>query len=141
MERDKYFLGIAELISKRSTCVRRSVGAVIVKDNRIVSTGYNGTPKGLKHCTVEDCIRNIQKIPSGTRHELCKGVHAEMNAVVFANRYDLEGADIYVTVFPCVFCMKVIINSGIKRIIYSGNYDDELSKEIVGQTDIVCWKI
>jgi len=136
-----HYMSMAHLVSERATCVRRKVGAVIVKDNRVVSTGYNGVPKGMKHCTEDKCIRTAMNIPSGERHELCWGIHAELNAVVFANRYDLEGADIYITTFPCSFCTKVIVNSGIKNIFYSGDYNDSLSLSLLQKSNVNIKKI
>ena len=123
----------SELASTRSTCLRRSVGAVIVKDNRIVSTGYNGVPAGLPHCdTLGGCIREKMNIASGERHELSRGLHAEQNAIVSAARFgiSLEGAELYCSTRPCVICTKMIIASGIKKVYYYEDYNDELAEEI-----------
>jgi dCMP deaminase len=125
-----WFMDIAKLISERSTCIRREVGAVIVKNNRIVSTGYNGPPSGMMHCTEKTCIRNLENIPSGESPEKCRGVHAETNAIIFANRYDLDGAVMYSTVFPCSYCIRNILNSGIKKVYYLNGYNDAVSKEL-----------
>lgn len=137
----KYFMEMAEFVSSRSTCIRRHVGAVIVNKNRVISTGYNGAPKGIEHCSVKTCIRNKKNIPSGERHELCWGVHAELNAVIFANRYDLHNAEIYVTTHPCSFCAKCIINSGIKKIYYKGDYEDKLSKDLLSKSGVKLIKL
>ena len=135
-DNDTYFMDMAHLISRRSTCVRRQVGAVIVKDKRVLTTGYNGSPKGTKHCEELGCIREQQKIPSGTRHELCRGVHAEQNAVIQAAYFgiSIDGATIYTTTFPCSMCAKILINAGIKEIVYSEGYTDELSQKLFDET-------
>jgi dCMP deaminase len=130
---DAYFLEIARLVAKRSTCLRRQVGAVIVKDKRILTTGYNGAPSGLKHCEDTGCLREKLKIPSGERHELCRALHAEMNAMLQAALYgiSLKGSMMYCTNHPCIICAKMIINAGIKRIIILSNYPDKFAKEIL----------
>jgi len=136
---DQYFMSMAHLVSSRSTCVRRNVGAVIVKDKHILSTGYNGSPKGTRHCEDLGCIREQMNIPSGTRHELCRGVHAEQNAVAQAAYFgvSVNGATIYTTTFPCSMCAKILINSGIIEIVYDSGYVDELSKELLSETNIL----
>ncbi len=136
---DEYFMEMAMLVSTRSTCVRRKVGAVIVKDKRVLSTGYNGSPKGTRHCEELGCIREQLHVPSGTRHELCRGVHAEQNAVVQAAYFgvSVNGASIYTTTFPCSMCSKILINAGIKEIVYADGYADELSRGLLDETDIV----
>ena len=128
-DNDEYFMEMAFLVSKRSTCLRRRVGAVIVRDKHVISTGYNGSPRGTKHCEELGCIRQQLNIPSGTRHELCRGVHAEQNAIISAARKDLIGATIYMCginaktgeVEPnstsCMMCKRVVINAGIKEVI------------------------
>jgi len=135
-DNDTYFMDMAELISRRSTCVRRQVGAVIVKDKRVLTTGYNGSPKGTRHCEDMGCIREQQNIPSGTRHELCRGVHAEQNAVIQAAYFgiSIDGATIYTTTFPCSMCAKILINAGIREIIYSEGYADEMSQKLFDET-------
>ena len=135
---DEYFMDMAELVSTRSTCLRRKVGAVIVKDKRVLSTGYNGSPKGTRHCEELGCIREQMKIPSGTRHELCRGVHAEQNAVTQAAYFggSVNGATIYTTTFPCSMCAKILINAGIKDIVDNEGYIDALSKTLLSETDI-----
>lgn len=114
-EWDEYFLGIARLVSERSTCLRRNVGALIVKNRRILTTGYNGTPSGITHCEVEGCLREKMKIPSGEKHELCRGLHAEQNAIIQAALYgvDIGGSTLYCTNQPCSICAKMLINAGI----------------------------
>jgi len=136
---DEYFMSMAELVSQRSTCVRRKVGAVVVKDKHILSTGYNGSPKGTKHCEELGCIRDQMKIPSGTRHELCRGVHAEQNAVAQAAYFgvSVKDATIYTTTFPCSMCAKILINSGIKEVVYNTGYLDDLSVDLLKETNII----
>ncbi len=136
---DEYFMEIAEIVKTRSTCLRRHVGAVIVKDNRILTTGYNGSPSGLKHCTeLGGCERQRLGIPSGERHELCRALHAEQNAIIQAAKMGntTEGATIYVTLQPCVICAKMIINSGIVRIVHKGEYPDPLSRAMLEEAGI-----
>ena len=137
--RDEYFMKMAELAATRSTCLRRKVGAVIVKDSHVLSTGYNGSPRGVSHCEEKGCLRVLMNVPSGTRHELCRGVHAEQNAVTQAAYFgtSVKDATIYTTTFPCSLCAKILINSGIKEIVYSEGYMDDLSKDILEETDIV----
>ena len=137
--RDEYFMQMAKLAATRSTCLRRKVGAVIVKDSHVLSTGYNGSPRGVSHCEEKGCLRVLMNVPSGTRHELCRGVHAEQNAVTQAAYFgtSVKDATIYTTTFPCSLCAKILINSGIKEIVYSEGYMDNLSKDILDETDIV----
>ncbi len=135
---DEYFLEIANVAKKRSTCLRRQVGAVIVKDKRILSTGYNGTPTGITHCSEVGCLRDKLNIPSGERHELCRGSHAEQNAIVNAANFGigLKGSTLYVNTQPCILCTKMIINAGIVRIVYEEGYPDELSLEMIKESGI-----
>ena len=136
---DEYFMEIAEIVKTRSTCLRRQVGAVIVKDNRIITTGYNGAPSGLKHCTeIGGCERARLNIPSGQRHELCRALHAEQNAIIQAATlgHSIEGASIYITHQPCVICAKMIINAGIERIVVKEGYPDELSVQILKEAGL-----
>ena len=135
---DEYFLEMAKLVSKRATCLRRRVGAVLVKDKRILATGYNGAPRGLKHCLDTYCMREKLKIPSGQRHELCRGLHAEQNAIIQAAFHGIriQGATLYCTNLPCAICTKMIINAGIKGIIYESGYGDELSREMLTEARI-----
>lgn len=139
---DEYFMNMAKLVATRSTCVRRQVGAVIVKDKRVLSTGYNGAPKGSKHCDELGCIRVELNVPSGTRHELCRGVHAEQNAVIQAAYFgvSVKGSTIYTTTYPCSMCAKLLINAGIKEIVYLEGYPDDLSKELLVESDIIVRK-
>lgn len=138
---DKRFMELAKLVSTWSTCVRdgRNVGAVVVKDKRIIATGYNGAPMGVESCESKGyCLRDKLSIASGTRAELCYSTHAEQNAIVQAAKLgvSLEGTTIYVTHRPCCICTKLIINAGIKRIVYAYHYPDDFSMEILNQTDI-----
>lgn len=136
---DQYFMEIAEVAQKRSTCIRRQVGAVIVKENRIMATGYNGAPKGVKHCEEVGCLREKLQIPSGQRHELCRALHAEQNAIIQVANLgaSIEGATLYCTHHPCVICAKMIINCNIKRIVIQQGYPDELSQELLNEAGVV----
>jgi dCMP deaminase len=135
---DEYFMSIVELVKERSTCRRRKVGAIIVKDKRILATGYNGAPKGCQHCLDIGCMREELGVPSGQRHELCRAIHAEQNAIVQAaySGTSIAGGTLYVTTQPCVLCAKMAINAGIKRIVYTGEYPDELSLELLKEAEI-----
>jgi dCMP deaminase len=135
---DEYFLGLAELVSKRATCLRRSVGAVLVKDKRILATGYNGAPSGIIHCETAGCIREKLKIPSGERHELCRGLHAEQNVILQAALYGVGTKDstLYLTNHPCIICAKMIINAGISQIVFSGDYPDKMAREFLKEAGI-----
>lgn len=126
---DEYFMSIAAVVATRSTCLRRHVGAVIVRDRQIVSTGYNGSPKGTPHCEETGCMREKMEIPSGERHEICRGSHAEVNAIAQAAAMGSSTADsvIYCTHEPCSFCTKAIINAGIRRIVYLNPYPDPIA--------------
>lgn len=130
---DEYFGSIAILASTRSTCIRRKVGAVIVRENTLLSTGYNGVPCGINHCTVESCIRNVKSIPSGTQLDICLGLHAEQNAIIHAakNGVNVKDSIIYCTTFPCLTCAKMIINCGIKEVIFVNDYEDDNSKKML----------
>jgi dCMP deaminase len=135
---DEYFMKMAHLAASRSTCLRRKVGAVIIKDKRVLSTGYNGAPKGLPHCEEVGCVRKDKNIPTGTRHELCRGVHAEQNAIIQAAVFGTSIKDgiIYTTNHPCVVCAKLLINSSITEIIYDDDYIDKLAKEVLNQSNV-----
>ena len=138
---DKRFMNVAKEVASWSTCVRnqRQVGSVIVYDKRIVATGYNGAPAGVESCLERGfCLRDKLGIASGTRQEVCYATHAEQNALVQAAKLGIpvDGATIYITHRPCVICTKLLINAGIKRIVYDVNYPDEFSMEILEQTDI-----
>ncbi|MCD6407002.1 cytidine/deoxycytidylate deaminase family protein [Candidatus Aerophobetes bacterium] len=135
---DEYFMQIAELVAKRSTCLRRKVGAVLVRNKRILCTGYNGAPRGLAHCDEKGCLREKMKIPSGERQEICRGLHAEQNAIIQAALYgiSIENSVLYCTHQPCITCSKMIINAGIKKIIFKGDYPDPLAQEILKEAGI-----
>jgi len=136
---DEYFMQITELVATRSTCLRRKVGAIIVKNKRILTTGYNGPPEGLKHCDqLGGCLRDKLGIPSGERQELSRAVHAEQNAIIQAAKLgiSIDGGTIYVTNHPCFICAKMLINAGIKRIVYKEGYPDEFAKGILKEADI-----
>lgn len=126
-------MSITRMVAARSTCIRRHVGAVIVKDKRILSTGYNGAPAGLRHCEEAGCIREDGSVPSGMRHELCRGLHAEQNAIIQAAYHGISiaGGVLYCTNKPCVICAKMLINSGIKTIYYQDGYSDELADRLL----------
>ncbi|MDZ4167691.1 MAG: cytidine/deoxycytidylate deaminase family protein [Coriobacteriia bacterium] len=137
---DEYFMAIAEHVADRATCMRRSIGAVLVKDKRILATGYNGVPAGLAHCDEAGCIREQRAIPSGTQHELCRGIHAEQNAVIQAARHGIpiDGATAYCTHQPCVLCAKILINAGVVEIVFREAYPDALAEEMIAEAGIVC---
>ena len=129
-DNDTYFMSMAELVATRSTCLRRKVGAVIVKEKRVLTTGYNGAPKGLRHCAEVGCVRMENKIESGTRHELCRGVHAEQNAVIQAAYFGVSIKD------AAVLCAKILLNAGITEIIYKDDYIDELSRSMLAEANV-----
>ncbi len=135
---DQYFMEIAHVVSKRATCLRRSVGAVIVKDKQIVATGYNGTPRNMAHCSEVGCLREQLNVPSGKMHELCRGIHAEQNAVVQAAYHgvSVKGGTVYCTHQPCVVCTKILINAGVSRIVYKNPYPDKLAEEMLESSGI-----
>ncbi|MDP1992914.1 MAG: cytidine/deoxycytidylate deaminase family protein [Syntrophales bacterium] len=137
-EWDDYFLDIVELVGKRATCLRRRVGAALVRDRRILSTGYNGAPSGLRHCLEIGCLREQNRIPSGERHELCRGLHAEQNAIIQAALHgvSVNKATLYCTNHPCIICAKMIINAGIVRIVVGGDYRDRLAEEMLEEAHI-----
>jgi len=132
-------MDITRLVAKRSTCLRRQVGAVLVMDKRLLATGYNGAPSGLAHCLEVGCLREQRKVPSGERHELCRGLHAEQNAIIQAAFHGIriQGATLYCTNLPCVICSKMIINAGIKEIIYESGYADDLTRELLLEARIL----
>jgi len=140
---DTYFMRMAELASTRSTCLRRQVGAVIVKEKRVLSTGYNGAPKGLKHCAEVGCLRQQLNVPSGTMHELCRGVHAEQNAVIQAAYFgvSIKDSTIYTTAFPCVVCAKILVNAGVIEVVYRDDYMDKLSKAILDESHVLIRRV
>jgi dCMP deaminase len=135
---DAYFMEITRLVARRSTCRRRLVGAVLVKDKRILATGYNGAPSGLPHCLDIGCLREQNQIPSGERHELCRGLHAEQNVIIQAARHgiQIQGATLYCTTMPCIICAKMIINAGILTVCYEEGYADQLSEKLFADAGV-----
>ncbi|MDD4953450.1 MAG: cytidine/deoxycytidylate deaminase family protein [Candidatus Omnitrophica bacterium] len=135
---DEYFLQVAQLVSKRSTCLRRHVGAVVVRDKRILATGYNGAPSGLRHCIEIGCLRDKLEVPSGQRHELCRALHAEQNALIQASLYGvgLKGSTLYATNQPCVICAKMLINAGISEIVVCDGYPDRMAMDFLKEAKI-----
>ncbi|MCG0275757.1 MAG: dCMP deaminase family protein [Thermosediminibacteraceae bacterium] len=135
---DDYFMEIARVVAKRSTCLRRSVGAVVVLEKRILTTGYNGAPTNLAHCQEVGCLREKMGIPAGERHELCRGLHAEQNAIIQAAIWgiSIKGATLYVTHQPCALCAKMLINAGVRKIVYEGEYPDDLAMEMLSEAGI-----
>lgn len=134
----EYFMRITKMVAKRSTCLRRHVGAILVKNKRILATGYNGAPAGIRHCEETGCIRRDSGVPSGQRHELCRGLHAEQNAIIQAAYHGVSicGSTLYCTNKPCIICSKMLINAGIKEIIYGEGYDDPLADEMLTEAGI-----
>ncbi|UCC12285.1 MAG: cytidine/deoxycytidylate deaminase family protein [candidate division WOR-3 bacterium] len=135
---DDYFMSIADLVAERSTCMRRHVGALIVKDKRIVATGYNGAPSGISHCSKAGCLREQLKIPAGERHEICRGIHAEQNAIIQAATFgaNISGGIIYTTHQPCFICTKMLINAHLTKIIYREEYPDDLAIKMLEEANI-----
>lgn len=137
---DHYFMGMTELIAERSTCLRRKVGALLVRNKRIIATGYNGAPSGILHCGERQggCLRQAMNIPSGERHELCLAVHAEQNAIIQAAYLGIpiEGSTLYCTTQPCVICTKMLINAGVERIVTREGYPDQLSLSLLQESGI-----
>lgn len=135
---DEYFMEIAEVAAKRSTCLRRHVGAVAVRDKRVLATGYNGAPTGLRHCSEVGCLREAMGIPSGQQHELCRGLHAEQNVIIQAARHgiSIEGAVLYLTHQPCILCAKMIINAGIVEVVFEGDYPDKMAVEVLEEGNV-----
>ena len=140
---ETYFMDIAELVAKRSTCLRRAVGAIIVKDKRVLTTGYNGAPTGIKHCIETGCLREKLNVPSGERHELCRGIHAEQNAIIQAafHGVSIKGATLFCTNQPCSICAKMIINAGIIKLYYRDGYADSMAREMFKDAGIEVIKI
>ncbi|MFO7951309.1 MAG: cytidine/deoxycytidylate deaminase family protein [Bacillota bacterium] len=135
---DHYFMEIANVVSSRSTCERRKVGALLVKGKRILTTGYNGAPVGLSHCKEVGCLRKQLAVPSGEKHELCRGLHAEQNAIIQAALYGvtINDAILYCTHYPCAVCAKMLINAGVKSLILADNYPDDLAKKILLESGV-----
>lgn len=126
---DEYFMSLATLAATRSTCIRRQVGAILTSDRRVLATGYNGAPKGLRHCREVGCLREQMNIPSGQRHEICRAIHAEQNAILQAAQYGVavKDATMYSTTQPCAICSKLIINLDVVRIVHQSSYPDEFA--------------
>jgi dCMP deaminase len=135
---DDYFMEIARLVARRSTCTRRRVGAVVVKDRHILSTGYNGAPSGVRHCIEVGCLRARLQVASGERHELCRGIHAEQNAIIQAARHgvSIRQGSLYCTNLPCSICAKMIINAGIVQIFYLNGYADPMSEQMLAEAGV-----
>ena len=135
---DDYFMEIADTVAKRSTCLRRQVGAIIVREKRILATGYNGTLTGLPHCEQVGCVREKKNVPSGKMQELCRGLHGEQNALLFAaaSGVDIKNATIYCTHQPCILCAKMIIQAGITRAVFKGEYPDEMARKLFKETKV-----
>jgi dCMP deaminase len=138
---DEYFMEIASVVAKRSTCLRNQVGALFVKDKRLLSTGYNGAPAGLPHCEDVGCAR--EGVPSGTRHELCRAVHAEQNAIIQAALHgvSIEGATLYCTHQPCILCAKMMINARIVRVVYAMRYPDDTALRFLAEGGVVVTRL
>ena len=135
---DEYFMSIAYQVATRSTCIRRKVGALLVRDKRILTTGYNGPPSGLPHCTDVGCLRDKLGVPAGQRHELCRGLHAEQNALIQAAIYgvSVKGATLYCTHYPCSLCAKMLINAGVVKVVVAEEYPDELARQFFAEAGI-----
>ncbi|MFK5925267.1 MAG: cytidine/deoxycytidylate deaminase family protein [Desulfuromusa sp.] len=135
---DEYFMQITQLVATRSTCMRRQVGALLVKEKNIMATGYNGVPSGITHCDVTGCLRDQLNVPSGERHELCRGLHAEQNAIIQAAKHggSTTGSTLYCTDSPCIICSKMLINAGIVEVIFGRGYPDKLSLEMLSEAGI-----
>ncbi|HOB86224.1 MAG TPA: cytidine/deoxycytidylate deaminase family protein [Bacillota bacterium] len=135
---DEYYMEIARVVSKRSTCLRRQVGAVLVLERRLLATGYNGAPVGLQHCRETGCLREQRGVPSGERHELCRGLHAEQNAIIQAALYGvaIKGATLYCTHFPCVVCAKMLVNARVSNLVLEHDYPDPLAKAIFQEAGV-----
>ncbi len=136
---EEYFMGLTELVASRSTCIRRKVGAILVKDKRILTSGYNGAPSKVPHCSETGCLRDKLNVPSGEKHELCRGVHAEQNAIIQAANHGIcvKDSQLYCTNQPCSICAKMIINAGIKTIYFKDSYNDPLAMEMFEQAGVV----
>ena len=134
----EYFMSIAQLVATRSTCLRRAVGAVLVKDKRILATGYNGAPTGIRHCIETGCLRERLQVKPGEKHELCRGLHAEQNVIIQAAYYGVmtHGTTLYSTHKPCIICTKMLINAGVKKIVFLEGYPDALADEMLAEANI-----
>lgn len=140
---DEYFSQLARMVARRSTCLRRNVGALLVKGERIIATGYNGAPQGVSHCLDVGCLRQERDIPSGQRYELCRGVHAEQNAIINAARYGVSTMDsvLYCTNQPCMLCARMLVNAGVVRVVHQGDFDDELALDILREAGVEVFEI
>ena len=140
---EEYFMDITVLVANRSTCIRRSVGAIVVKNKRILATGYNGAPTGIGHCLEKGCLRATLKVPSGERHELCRGIHAEQNAIIQAafHGVSIKGGTLFCTNQPCSICAKMLINAGIEKIFYRSGYADEMANEMLEEANVKITKL
>ncbi len=140
---EEYFMKITYLVAERSTCLRRKVGAIVVKDKRILATGYNGAPSNLRHCLDVGCLREQEAVPSGQRHELCRGLHAEQNVIIQAAYHGIPIANsiVFCTNLPCVICTKMLINAGVKEIFFREGYADPLSGEMLAEAGICVTQI
>lgn len=136
---EQYFMDIASLVSSRSTCIRRQVGAVLVRDKHVIATGYNGAPRGVSHCLEVGCLREKMNIPSGERHEMCRGTHAEQNAIIQAALHGVStaGSTLYCTYQPCILCAKMLINAGVEKVIFRGEYPDGLAMELMNEAGLI----
>ena len=136
---DEYFMNLAALAATRSTCLRRQVGALLVADRRVLATGYNGPPRGLPHCQEAGCLRESLNIPSGQRHEMCRGIHAEQNTILQAAQHGVpvRRATLYCTHQPCAICAKLILNLDVRRLVLHGDYPDELALKLLGEAGFV----
>ena len=134
----EYFMSIAQLVAERSTCLRRKVGAVAVKNRHMLATGYNGAPAGVEHCDITGCLRAQLGIPSGQRHEICRGLHAEQNVIIQAavHGVSLSGAELFCTAQPCLICAKMLINCNISTIWFAGSYPDELAAAMLKEAGV-----
>lgn len=140
---DEYFMAITDLVAQRATCLRRQVGAVLVRERRIVATGYNGAPSNIRHCLEVGCLRQQQGVPSGERHELCRGLHAEQNAIIQAALHgvSLQGSVLYCTNMPCSICSKMLINAAVTRIYYRDGYPDAMAAAMLAEAEVPLLKI
>ncbi len=131
-------MSIAKLVGTRSTCLRRAVGAVLVKDKRILATGYNGAPTGIRHCIEAGCLRETLEVKPGEKHELCRGLHAEQNVIIQAAYYGVmtQGTTLYSTHKPCIICSKMLINAGVKKVLFLDGYPDAMADEMLAEANI-----
>jgi dCMP deaminase len=138
-----YFMNITYLVAERSTCMRRRVGAIAVRDKRILATGYNGAPASVAHCAETGCLRDDLKIPSGQRHEICRGLHAEQNVIIQSALHgaQIRNAILYCTTHPCVMCTKMLINCSISAIYYAEDYPDPLATQLLHEAGVHAEKL